>query len=767
MQFSANKIVSLDTKNELGLWDLDTGSRLATQVISGGTAVALVTDPMLDWAFIGLQNGEVLAYDLDRRNLVRTFRLPNFWHQKDSSGRPAPLICMSMHPRDAGKLLLGFAHGAVIYSFKQNKPVQFLEYVLPAGAPGGNSLGIDTTRRPRLTHALWHPSGTFIVTAHEDGSLVLWDPKEQKIITARTLKDNGVHHPAPNSAKSSFSEPFTKVVWCCKANCEDTGLLVAGGETSNTSPRNLTFIELGLTPMYTTSSWQALSDYFMGKRQVPLSLPPGAQAVDFLLIPRSSPHFAGAQDPIAVIVLLSSGELITMSFPSGYPISPTNQLHPSMFFVHPFITKVNVSSLERPRWLTMTERRDQGEPLLKGGAEAQRPKKRFEERTIIQAAHGDSTIHIWDSGHADEIENGGQLQVDVARTLDRYDDIDITAMSMSSGTGDFAVGTRTGEAIVYKWGGNRFYGRDVPQQLDPNPKGLTDISSRAEPTLKEGLQPYILYEMMQGPITAIQASNVGFVAVGSELGFLTLIDLRGPNIFYQAPMTDFAKQDKRSSFFKREHHHRAKDEPQKEWPVVIEFGVMTLDEDKYSSICCFVGTNLGKVITFKLLPAAGGAYTAQLAGVVVFDGAVISLSPINAQTGKPALATGSIVGSLREGKQVDGALVAGKKTAIFEARNVTKTGCSYRKGDENIQTCNFKGRLSRIRRHTMPCSIRCGTRASRVRRCGTISRPKCACILYSSIEGSWKSRIANDRSNHEQIIGCNADGRHLCLDRAE
>lgn len=649
----------MDSKSEISVWDLNSGARLATQIVAGNV-VSLVSDPMLDWAFIGLQNGEVLAYDLDRSILTRSFRLPNFWQEHNPSVKGVSLVCMSMHPRDVGKLLLGYTHGAVLYSFKQNKAVQFLEYTLPPGAPGGNSVGIDTIRRPRLTHALWHPSGTFVVTAHEDGSLVLWDYREQKIIMARTLTNMDVEKPAPNSANPSFSEPFTKIAWCCKDNCDDTGLLVAGGETADASPKNLTFIELGLTPIYATSSWQVLADYFRGKRQLPLSLPPGAQAIDFLPIPRSSPHFAGAQDPIAILTLLSSGELITISFPSGYPISPTNQLHPSTFFVHPFITKINVSSLERPRWLTMEEKRDQGEPLLKGGAEGPRPKKRFEERTIIQAAHGDSTIRIWDSGHADEIENPLQLQVDVARALNRYDDVDITAMSMSSATGEFAVGTRTGEAIVYRWGGNRFYGREKSQDLDPNPKGLTDISSRAETTLKDGLQPYILYEMMQGPITAIQASNVGFVAVGSELGFLTLIDLRGPKIFYQAPMTDFAKQDKRTSFFKRDHGHHAKEEPQKEWPVVIEFGVMTLDEDKYSSICCFVGTNLGKVITFKLLPAAGGAYTAELAGVVVFDGSVISLSPIDAKTGKPAIATGSIVGALREGKQVDGALIAGK-----------------------------------------------------------------------------------------------------------
>jgi hypothetical protein len=121
-------------------------------------------------------------------------------------------------------------------------------------------------------------------------------------------------------------------------------------------------------------------------------------------------------------------------------------------------------------------------------------------------------------------------------------------------------------------------------------------------------------------------------------------------------MTDFAKQDKRSSFLKG---HHSSSEPPKEWPVVIEFGVMTLDEDKYSSICCFVGTNLGKVITFKLLPGKDGTYSVELAGVVAFDGKVISLNPIEADTGKPALATGPIVAGLREGRQVNGVLVAG------------------------------------------------------------------------------------------------------------
>ncbi|KYK60773.1 SNARE-dependent exocytosis protein [Drechmeria coniospora] len=673
LQFSANRLISLDIKNELVVWDLDTGARLAAQIIAGRVMV-VASDPMLDWVFLGLQNGDVMAYDLDRMSLARAFRLPNFWASRGPEARAATLVSLSMHPRDAGKLLIGYTHGAVVYSFKQSQPVHFLEYTLRPGAPGGRSTGVDTLRRPRLTHAVWHPSGTFIVTAHDDGSLVLWDAKEAKMITARTLSATAVEQPAANSAKPTFSEPFTKIAWCCKDNSDDTGLLVSGGQSPDASPKGMTFIDLGLTPTYATSSWHMLADYFAGKRVVTLSLPPGTCALDFLLLPRSSPHFAGAQDPIAIVTALSSGELITMSFPSGYPISPTNQLHPSTFFVHPFITKVSVSSLERPRWLSMFEKRDQGPPLLKGGAEASKPRKRFEERTIIQAAHADSTVRIWDSGHADDIENEQVLQVDVARALDRFDDIEITAMSMSSSTGEFVVGTKTGEAVVYRWAANRFYGREEPASLDPNPKGLTDIGSRAEPTLKEGLQPFVLYEMMMGPITAAQVSNVGFVAVGSELGFLTILDLRGPSIILQAPLTDFLKQEKRGSFLKS--HHRSGSGSLKEWPVVMEFGVMTLNDDKYSSICCFVGTNLGKVITFKLLPAAEGGYSVQVAGLATLDGRVISLSPIVAETGKSAVATGAAVAGLREGIRVSGALVAVTQKEVRVFRPAHSKGAS-------------------------------------------------------------------------------------------
>lgn len=400
-----------------------------------------------------------------------------------------------------------------------------------------------------------------------------------------------------------------------------------------------------------------MASHFDAKRQHFLPTPPGAEVVDFCLIPRSSPHFAGAQDPIAILALLNSGELITLSFPSGHPISPTNQLHPSISFVHPFVLQVSVSPVERVRWLGMTENRQQGPQLLRGGAGSIRPKRRYEARNVIQMAHGDGTVRIWDAGHMDELENAKMLQVDVARALDRFDEVNITSLSMGSSTGELAVGTATGEVVIYRWGGNKLFGRDVPSTIKTVAGGLTDVSSRSEPSLKEGLQPFVLYDMAHGPISALKISDVGFVGVGSEGGLFSLVDLRGPAVIFTGALSDFIRSDKRASFMKK---GVSQSSAQPDWPVVIEFGIMTLDNDNYSSIACFVGTNQGKVATFKILPQSNGGYSAQFAGVSVLSDKIISITPIVAETGRPAAATGASMGGLRSGQQTNGILVVGK-----------------------------------------------------------------------------------------------------------
>ncbi|KAJ9234142.1 hypothetical protein DTO169E5_6719 [Paecilomyces variotii] len=668
VQFCADKLVSVDSKSDICVFSLAT-KKLLVSYAPPGLVSSLLTDPSLDYAFIGLQNGDIIAYDLDRESLT-PFRIPNLWKEHNPRSRLFPVVSLAFAPRDIGKLLVGYPEGAVTFSFKQNIAQKYFEYEIPPGAPGGYSDAAmaQELRRPKLTKALWHPTNTFVLTVHEDSSLVFWDPKDGRLVMATTIHDANINVPGAMSERRdsqqmlpSAKEPIRQIAWCAKNNPDDTGLLIAGGHPTTETNKGLTFLDFGPTPNYQTSSWQVLSKHFESpKRRITLPVPPGADVVDFCLIPRSSPYFAGAHDPIAIIALLSSGELLTMSFPSGHPISPTNMLHVSLAFVHPFVNKISLTPVDRSPWLGLKERRSQGPKFLIGGAEAKKNLKRFEDRTIVSTAHADGTVRIWDAGHDDEIENGDVIQVDLARAVGRVQDVEVTQMSMSGAAGELSVGLKTGEVVVFRWGRNRNFGRDIPTGPNAGPGELTDITLRTDPILKDGLLPLTLLDMQQGPVTALKHSDVGFICAGFEGGSLALIDLRGPAVIYSAQISDFVKVNKRSSIRKS----RTQEGAPSEWPTCIEFGVLTLDGEDYSSICCFVGTNRGNLATFKILPSNTGAYTAVLAGITSLDDKVISISPIDAEKGNPALATAKAVAGLRTGFKLNGVIVV-----------VTPSGC--------------------------------------------------------------------------------------------
>jgi syntaxin-binding protein 5 len=519
---------------------------------------------------------------MDRQALA-PFRIPNLWKEVNPKARLVTIVTIALHPRDVGTLLIGYTDGIAIFSFKQNKALKFMQYELPVGSPGGyaDPASAAKIRYPKLVQAVWHPTGTFIATAHDDESIVFWDVKTGKVVHARTLQDVNVNRPGSKAASFgstpgtfALKAPIFRLAWCAKQNPEDTGLLVAGGAPMNLPERGLKFFDFGVTPVYATSSWQILNDIFeKPKTNYNLPTPPNTDVVDFCIIPRATPHFAGAHDPIAVIALLSSGELVTLSFPSGHPITPTNQLHPSLTFVHPFVNSISLARVDRTRWLGMLEKRAKGPQILKGGVEAQRPMMRFEERNIIQTAHADGTIRIWDAGHGDEIENPDVIQVDLAGALDRAEHVDITKMSISGATGELVVGMRSGEVVIFRWDRNR--GDQNPAAVTEE-LGMINIKSRARPDLKEGLMPLTMFAKRQAPVSVVKISDVGFVAAGFEDGSIVVIDMRGPAVIFEAHLRDLGAPPKRGSIRRpsgNQHQVRS------EWPTQMEFGVMNLEVD--------------------------------------------------------------------------------------------------------------------------------------------------------------------------------------------
>ncbi|KAJ5287989.1 hypothetical protein N7478_003675 [Penicillium angulare] len=664
LRFCAGKLVSIDSKNEISIYSLE-ARRLMTSYAPPGQATCLETDPSLDYALIGLSNGDVIAYDLDRESLT-PFKIPNLWQSQNPRSRLCPVVSIAFSTRDIGKILVGYPEGAVTFTFKQNIAQKYFLYEIPPGAPGGDpEKPANSSRRPRLVDAVWHPNGIFILTVHEDTSLVLWDSKDGRKLHARTLQATNIDQPGggrPDPSEATGpKEPITKVTWCAKDNPDDTGLLVAGGKPIQDVNKGLTFLDMGPTPNYQTSSWQVLSSYFeRTRRHISLPIPPGALTMTYCLIPRFSPYFAGAHDPIAILAVLSSGELLTMSFPSGHAITPTNMLHPYLTFVHPFVNKATLTPVSRDVWLGLRERRLQGPKFVVGGAESKNPLKRYENRNIIATSHADGTIRIWDGGHDDEIENGETVQVDLARAVGRVRNVEVSEMSLASGTGELSVGLASGELIVFRWGNNASYGQEETPGANQGPGRLTQITNRTDPGLKTGMLPLTLLDMQQGPVTALKHSPVGFVAAGYEGGGLVILDLRGPAIIHTTHLSEFLKGNKRSSFRKTSRS----DSIPAEWATHIEFGVMTLEGEDYSSICCFVGTNRGNLATFKILPGANGTYSAAYVGISNVEDKVIKIIPIDADSGGQALATPAAVGGLRNGEKINGVVIA-----------VTVSGC--------------------------------------------------------------------------------------------
>lgn len=94
----------------------------------------------------------------------------------------------------------------------------------------------------------------------------------------------------------------------------------------------------------------------------------------------------------------------------------------------------------------------------------------------------------------------------------------------------------------------------------------------------------------------------------------------------------------------------------------------------YSSILLYVGTNLGRLVTLVLLPEAHGGYTVRLAGSCTLDDRIISISPINVDTGEPVDATQNAVAGLRSGIKTNGTLVVVTTTSVRIFKPVAAKG---------------------------------------------------------------------------------------------
>ncbi|CAI4244218.1 CRL_G0001090.mRNA.1.CDS.1 [Saccharomyces cerevisiae] len=642
-------LIAVDEKSNIIVLSVHS-KQILTTVFCPNSITCIETDPSLDWMLIGLESGSILIYDVDR-NQMSKLKIENF--QKSvflPKERLSPVISIQWNPRDIGTILISYEHITVIYSFIDYKVKQHFFYQLEPYAPGGDlSTNIEKKRTPKVIQSLYHPNSLHILTVHEDNSLVFWDVNSGKLIQARSIFETHVNFPNPALKDCSFTETpaIFKVSWLCQRNPEYTSLLIATKATENPClPQEITMIDLGGTPMYSVTSFDAMSKYYAKPVQQKLfSLIGKAPLINFLPLPKASPYFGGCHDTNLILLLLEDGELETLIYPAGSFSSKASIFPRSLAWVRPTVTTCIAQSVQKNLWLGMMTIA-QSESFLKGGIPATRNIRRHETRSALLTGHSNGSVRIWDASHS-EVTDNAVFEVNTAKVLNRATNLAIKNISFASETLELAVSSEVGDVILFKFETNKFYGQlpksDALQlkfsrfSLDDSKTILVDVSDRGPANVKQGFIPSTVIHAKKGAVSAIMNSNIGFVAVGFIEGTLIILDRRGPAIIFNENIRVISKAG--SSYVSTVH-----------------FCVMEYGDDGFSSILMLCGTDIGELMTFKILPATNGRFEVKFTDATKTNnqGKILGINSFAKDTGYSCSATISKMQGLSKGIAIPG-----------------------------------------------------------------------------------------------------------------
>ncbi|KAK1234875.1 Lethal(2) giant larvae sro7 [Marasmius sp. AFHP31] len=338
---SAYKIVCLDDRSQLHVWDLSTPGLPKYQASTRfAQANSLAVSPYHNHAFIALQTGEIRTYDLAclRKS---PYTIPNLWNLYEekmaASGMPeitTPTSGIALdviaHPRNLNFLFIVYGGGIVLSDLTERNTSRVYQLELSPGAPGGTGYGapdILLPRRPEATCIAIHPTGHFFAVGYADGCIAFWavDDEDQPLLV-RTMDDIDVnlvdgtrleeHLNQVNPSGPSQREPVFKLSWCSFSNSSDprggdTALVVLGG----THPDDSTGITTLWLPAFNPAApavpnMSAAVDPTIREAMRNTVTPSKSYfyyveglVQDYLLVPQESPQLSGTHDPFAILII--------------------------------------------------------------------------------------------------------------------------------------------------------------------------------------------------------------------------------------------------------------------------------------------------------------------------------------------------------------------------------------------------------------------------------------------------------------------------------
>lgn len=671
-----------------------------------GSVTAMETDPSLDWLIMGLSNGSLMFYDVDR--LQQTpFRIDNLQKKIMPKEKLSPVVSIEWHPRDIGTLLIGYNQSAVVYSLVSGEIKSVLVYQLSKEhrafelashvSHGGKKklFGSSKAVLPKLKEAHFHPNGLHAVTVYEDNSIVFWDIASGSILEARNVFDVHIHQPGTPLPIPEVFHPIETVRWVCGEDPENTKLLISGGDPNATNCIHV--LDFGYTLKYSITSNEKQGEFYAqpqsGQRIIPLTFylnNTGVEEVITTIQPitqNGSPYFNEGHDPAFLLLVSNLGQIYLVSFSEnaggqgctdlGSVILPT-----SISFIHPPLCSFDVQQVRRIDWYSIMSNRissgvsSKTKELLYGGMSAQlgsiqKPIGYSDiHRNILITGHERGLVRFLDVSKGEQQELEGIVQIGLRETLYDYGDpksLRVTFVSCAFENRELLVGLFSGDVVICKFGkhnrnagisSSKDYSGCEIQHSNGNAK-LLDIHDRilGSITASSSFLPVSLLQVEpREQISVLKMSEVGFGAVGYKSGRLVVCDIsRGPAVILNLENI-------------KEHLVSIQGNC---YPTSIEFTIQEYGNEGYSSILLLVGTNCGgNLVMFKIVPMGNGGFEVIFADKTAHlnyrttdagdsEGSFISqLIPINATNGASAIADMSTFNKLSQGILLPGYVIA-------------------------------------------------------------------------------------------------------------
>ncbi|GAA5990640.1 hypothetical protein JCM5350_001338 [Sporobolomyces pararoseus] len=526
---------------------------------------------------------------------------------------------LKSHPTDLNLLLIAYEGGVSLWNLASQTCERNFDFVVPPGAPGGGNDADEALfmeRRPPVTCLAWRPDGLLFAAGHEDGTISFATAQDETPVAMRTLERADVNKTTeedlfgwsqgggqrllsgrepifrlawsgfpqetyldqvtsaisgasssaiPSTSSSTFAVPASPSLTEEKSNLHGGTMLTVMGGILPSDPTGIHVLEFpAYSPPPSTAATSKPGNISLPLREAlrdsvspnahhlyPTSTPPE----DFLLLPRSSPHFSLSFDPNAILITTgpdyrfpvlaaphATNSIEAWSFPpsSLHVPQPLSLPTPLSFSGGGTCSSTKLVTVSNVTYRKMLHQFDVSDDLstrlpLRGGTAFPQPRPRIfrndqsaprmsdNHPRILITLHVDLVVRFWDVsshllwGYKSTPESEPKINLEYPRPLKHLDvdlraaltdpralelnsarlardrpwELELDKVSFAEETLELAVSLSTGDILVFKWG----YG-ELPQMLEED---RVEAEAALDDTVQGALRDLNLDSNVPGP----------------------------------------------------------------------------------------------------------------------------------------------------------------------------------------------------------------------------------------------------------------------------